>query len=97
MPCRRHLRLTQPCKYVAGLKALLRVLAHLTVNNDGSKCDVQDYKDGSYSQVTASTMDNKWREDFERMKKARVHRCVDALSCVAVRSMPRPLPMLACS
>ena len=36
---------------------------------------MQDYKDGSYSQVTASTMDNKWREDFERMKKARVHRC----------------------
>jgi hypothetical protein len=35
---------------------------------------MQDYKDGSHSQVTASTMDNKWREDFERMKKARVHR-----------------------
>jgi hypothetical protein len=35
----------------------------------------QDYKDGSFSQVTASAMDTKWREDFERMKKARVHRC----------------------
>ena len=41
---------------------------------------VQDYKDGSHSQVTASTMDNKWREDFERMKKARVHRCESPLS-----------------
>lgn len=35
---------------------------------------VQDYKDGSHSQVTASAMDTKWRDDFERMKKARVHR-----------------------
>ena len=35
---------------------------------------MQDWKDGSYSQVTSTAMDNKWREDFERMKKARVHR-----------------------
>jgi hypothetical protein len=35
---------------------------------------MQDYKDGSYSQVTASAMDTKWRDDFERLKKARVHR-----------------------
>eukprot|EP00892_Ulva_mutabilis_P003525 jgi/Ulvmu1/1544/UM110_0007.1 len=34
----------------------------------------KDYKDGSHSQVTASAMDTKWRDDFERMKKARVHR-----------------------
>ena len=97
MPCRRHLRLTQPCKSVAGMKAHLLVVAHLESNNDGSKSDVQDYKDGSYSQVTASTMDNKWREDFERMKKARVHRCVDTPSREAVGTMARPLPMLACS
>ena len=40
---------------------------------------MQDIKDGSYSQVTASALDNKWREDFERLKKARVHRCAVGL------------------
>merc|ERR1712117_182794 len=34
----------------------------------------KDIKDGKYSQVLANSLDNKWREDLERLKKIRAHR-----------------------
>ena len=34
----------------------------------------KDNKDGKYSQVTSNGLDNKLREDFERLKKIRAHR-----------------------
>merc|ERR1712146_836686 len=34
----------------------------------------KDIKDGKYSQVLASDLNNKLREDYERMKKIRLHR-----------------------
>jgi len=34
----------------------------------------KDIKDGKYSQVTSNGLDNKLREDFERLKKIRAHR-----------------------
>lgn len=34
----------------------------------------KDVKDGKYSQVLSTGLDNKMREDFERLKKIRVHR-----------------------
>lgn len=34
----------------------------------------KDVKDGKYSQVTSNGLDNKLREDFERLKKIRSHR-----------------------
>lgn len=34
----------------------------------------KDIKDGKYSQLLANNLDNKLREDLERMKKIRVHR-----------------------
>lgn len=34
----------------------------------------KDVKDGKFSQLLANNLDNKLREDFERMKKIRVHR-----------------------
>jgi small subunit ribosomal protein S18e len=34
----------------------------------------KDIIDGSYSQLLANGLDNKLREDFERMKKIRCHR-----------------------
>lgn len=34
----------------------------------------KDYKDGKYSQVTSNGLDNKIREDLERLKKIRAHR-----------------------
>ena len=34
----------------------------------------KDIKDGKYSQVLANQLDNKLREDLERMKKMRAHR-----------------------
>ena len=34
----------------------------------------KDNKDGKYSQVTSNTLDNKFREDLERLKKIRAHR-----------------------
>lgn len=34
----------------------------------------KDNKDGKYSQVTSNGLDNKLREDFERLKKIRSHR-----------------------
>lgn len=60
-----------------GTHATVMNVCHGIVNVDRREfMPVQDYKDGSHSQVTASAMDTKWRDDFERMKKARVHRCV---------------------
>merc|ERR1711964_25507 len=34
----------------------------------------RDIKDGKDSQITSNNLDNKLREDFERMKKIRIHR-----------------------
>ena len=34
----------------------------------------KDIKDGKYSQVTSNALDNKLREDLERLKKIRSHR-----------------------
>jgi small subunit ribosomal protein S18e len=34
----------------------------------------KDIKDGKYSQVTSNSLDNKVREDLERLKKIRAHR-----------------------
>lgn len=34
----------------------------------------KDIKDGKYSQLLANNLDNKLREDLERMKKIRLHR-----------------------
>ena len=34
----------------------------------------KDVKDGTYSQVLANGLDNKLREDLERLKKIRAHR-----------------------
>ncbi|KAK0409490.1 hypothetical protein QR680_004572 [Steinernema hermaphroditum] len=34
----------------------------------------KDIKDGKYSQVLSTAVDNKLREDFERLKKIRLHR-----------------------
>ena len=34
----------------------------------------RDYKDGKTSQVLSTGLDNKWREDLERLKKIRLHR-----------------------
>jgi small subunit ribosomal protein S18e len=34
----------------------------------------KDIKDGKYSQVTSNALDNKFREDLERLKKIRSHR-----------------------
>jgi small subunit ribosomal protein S18e len=34
----------------------------------------KDFKDGKYSQVLANGLDNKMREDLERLKKIRAHR-----------------------
>jgi small subunit ribosomal protein S18e len=34
----------------------------------------KDIKDGKYSQVTSNMLDNKLREDLERLKKIRAHR-----------------------
>merc|ERR1712201_6904 len=34
----------------------------------------KDVKDGKYSQVLSNQLDNKLREDFERLKKIRAHR-----------------------
>merc|ERR1711966_501193 len=34
----------------------------------------KDFKDGSYSQLVANTLETKMREDLERMKKIRCHR-----------------------
>lgn len=34
----------------------------------------KDIKDGKYSQVIANGLDNKFREDLERLKKIRAHR-----------------------
>ncbi len=34
----------------------------------------KDIKDGKYSQVTSNMLDNKFREDLERLKKIRAHR-----------------------
>lgn len=34
----------------------------------------KDIKDGKYSHLLSNNLDNKMREDFERMKKVRVHR-----------------------
>ena len=34
----------------------------------------KDIKDGKYSQVTSNLLDNKVREDLERLKKIRAHR-----------------------
>jgi len=34
----------------------------------------KDFKDGKFSQVLANGLDNKMREDLERLKKIRVHR-----------------------
>merc|ERR1711964_621352 len=34
----------------------------------------KDIKDGKYSQVMANALDNKLREDLERLKKIRAHR-----------------------
>ena len=34
----------------------------------------KDIKDGKYSQVVANALDNKLREDLERLKKIRAHR-----------------------
>uniref|UniRef100_A0A8C4QXQ3 Small ribosomal subunit protein uS13 n=1 Tax=Eptatretus burgeri TaxID=7764 RepID=A0A8C4QXQ3_EPTBU len=34
----------------------------------------KDIKDGKYSQVLANALDNKLREDLERLKKIRAHR-----------------------
>lgn len=44
----------------------------------------KDIKDGRYSQVTASALDTKLREDLERMKKIRygvVHNVATATTC----------------
>lgn len=34
----------------------------------------KDIKDGKYSQIMANALDNKLREDLERLKKIRAHR-----------------------
>ncbi|GMT25663.1 hypothetical protein PFISCL1PPCAC_16960 [Pristionchus fissidentatus] len=34
----------------------------------------RDYKDGKTTQVLSTGIDNKWREDLERLKKIRLHR-----------------------
>merc|ERR1712032_1664374 len=34
----------------------------------------KDFKDGRYAQIISSTLDNKLREDLERLKKIRSHR-----------------------
>jgi len=34
----------------------------------------KDFKDGKYSQILANGLDNKMREDLERLKKIRAHR-----------------------
>uniref|UniRef100_A0A914WR93 Small ribosomal subunit protein uS13 n=1 Tax=Plectus sambesii TaxID=2011161 RepID=A0A914WR93_9BILA len=34
----------------------------------------KDIKDGKYTQVLSTALDNKMREDFERLKKIRLHR-----------------------
>ena len=34
----------------------------------------KDIKDGKYSQVMSNALDNKLREDLERLKKIRAHR-----------------------
>ena len=34
----------------------------------------KDYKDGKYSQLLSTAVDNKLREDLERLKKIRLHR-----------------------
>lgn len=34
----------------------------------------KDIKDGKYSQITSNSLDNKLREDLERLKKIRAHR-----------------------
>merc|ERR1712176_265650 len=36
----------------------------------------KDIKDGKHSQVLANALDNKLREDLERLKKIRAHRCL---------------------
>ena len=38
----------------------------------------KDIKDGKFSQVLANGLDNKMREDLERLKKIRAHRWVEA-------------------
>jgi len=34
----------------------------------------KDIKDGKYTQITSNALDNKLREDLERLKKIRAHR-----------------------
>lgn len=34
----------------------------------------KDFKDGKYSQLTSNALDNKLREDLERLKKIKAHR-----------------------
>jgi small subunit ribosomal protein S18e len=34
----------------------------------------KDHKDGKYLQLVANNLDNKFREDLERLKKIRAHR-----------------------
>ncbi|KAJ7974053.1 40S ribosomal protein S18 [Quillaja saponaria] len=36
----------------------------------------KDYKDGKYSQVVSNALDMKLRDDLERLKKIRNHRCL---------------------
>merc|ERR1712071_241519 len=36
----------------------------------------KDIKDGKYGQVTPNQLENKLREDLERLKKIRAHRCL---------------------
>merc|ERR1712228_351639 len=36
----------------------------------------KDIKDGKDSQLTSNALSNKLREDLERMKKIRLHRCI---------------------
>jgi hypothetical protein len=69
-------RIGQLEQFLWGDTISIHYIAHPTFHGcQHSVRMLQDYKDGSSSQVTSSTLDNKWREDFERMKKARLHRC----------------------
>lgn len=45
----------------------------------------KDHRDGRYSQAVSNTLDTKVRDDFERMKKIRLHRGLRAFWGIRVR------------
>lgn len=51
----------------------------------------RDHKDGKFSQLTASALDTKFREDLERLKKIRYRSCTK-LSRSALLALLRQIP-----